>query len=47
MQIILQKHNDNKSKYFKIKPITIFISKDIKNCEVDRKNIIDNLVTND
>lgn len=43
-QIILQIHNENKKKYFKIKPITIYISKDINNCEIDRKNIIDNLV---
>ncbi|MDP2090512.1 MAG: DEAD/DEAH box helicase family protein [Candidatus Gracilibacteria bacterium] len=46
-QIILQIHNENKSKYYKIKPITIFISKDINNCEIDRRNLIDYLVQND
>jgi type III restriction enzyme len=47
LQIILQKHNENKQKYYKIKPITIFISKDIKNCEIDKKIIIDYLVENE
>jgi len=41
MQIILQNHNENQKKYNKIKPITIFVSKDIKHCVQDRKNIID------
>jgi len=41
MQIILQNHNENQKKYNKIKPITIFISKDIKNCEKDKNDIID------
>lgn len=41
MQIILQNHNENQKKYNKIKPITIFISKDINNCKKDRNKIID------
>jgi type III restriction enzyme len=47
MQIIYQNHLKNRDKYFKIKPITIFISKDIKHCDIDRKNIIDYLVKNE
>ncbi|PZM80184.1 hypothetical protein DLH72_05215 [Candidatus Gracilibacteria bacterium] len=47
MQIIYQNHLKNRNKYFKIKPITIFISKDIKHCKIDRENIIDYLVKNE
>lgn len=47
LQIIFQKHNQNKQKYYKIKPITIFVSKDINNCEIDKKIIIDYLVKNE
>lgn len=47
MQIIYQNHFKNRDKYFKIKPITIFISKDIKHCDIDRNNIIDYLIKNE
>lgn len=40
MQIVLQNHNQAKKTYYKIKPITIFISKDIENCEKDKNDLI-------
>lgn len=40
MQIVLQNHNQTKKTYGKIKPITIFISKDIENCEKDKNELI-------
>lgn len=40
IQIILQNHAENRKRYPKIKPITIFVSKDIKHCEEDRQYLI-------
>jgi hypothetical protein len=40
MQIVLQNHNVAKKTYNKIKPITIFISKDIEHCEKDKSDLI-------
>lgn len=40
IQLILQNHDENRKKYSKIKPITIFVSKDIKHCEQDREYLI-------
>lgn len=44
MQIIYQNHQKARTKFFKVKPVTIFISKDIKHCETDRKSIMDFLI---
>lgn len=44
MQVIYQNHTRAKEQFFKIKPITIFISKDIAHCERDRQSIIDLLI---
>ncbi|MBP7806199.1 DEAD/DEAH box helicase family protein [Candidatus Gracilibacteria bacterium] len=41
MQVIYQNHERFKEQFFKIKPITIFISKDIERCEHDRQKIIE------
>lgn len=40
IQLILQNHAEHRIKYPKIKPITIFVSKDIKHCETDREYLI-------
>lgn len=47
MQIIHQNHKRAQEQFFKIKPITIFISKDIEKCEIDRRNIIDFIIENE
>lgn len=44
MEIIFQNHYEFQQKYFKIKPITIVISKDIEHCEKDRLSLIHYLV---
>lgn len=43
IQLILQNHAENRKKYPKIKPITIFVSKDIKHCETDREYLIEEI----
>lgn len=40
MQLVLKNHEEAQEKYNKIKPITIFISKDIKHCEKDKAELI-------
>ena len=40
MQLILENHNNNITTYNKVKPISILISKDIKHCEKDKKELI-------
>ena len=40
IQLVLHNHEEARKTYYKVKPITIFISKDIKHCEKDRDYLI-------
>lgn len=44
MQLVLHNHEEARRIYNRVKPITIFISKDIKHCEKDREYLINTLL---